>query len=304
LSSNVALENVANVFSAKQSFSGVDHAGLCLNSLTTAEYNALTAANGDLFRDSTADRIDARLASGTVELLDTRGNQVVLGALQVNGVINANSATLQFANRTLLAATNSSILRVTDAAAAAGFSIDCATDNQMTLRNRANSAAGNLNVGNLTASGTINNLQIDTFASRGRIIQAAGVGIDIQANELTNPLFRVSYAGSEFPLSVTRSTVTVTGNLTASGTVRLGTYTVGTLPSASANTRALAYVTDSNVGTFGSVVSAGGSLGVTVYSNGTNWLVTGGSVVPQKAITSGTAAPSGGVDGDIYLQYV
>jgi hypothetical protein len=83
----------------------------------------------------------------------------------------------------------------------------------------------------------------------------------------------------------------------------LGTFTVGTLPSASANTRALAYVTDSSIGTFGSIVASGGSLGVTVYSNGTNWLVTGGSVVPQKAITSGTAAPSGGVDGDIYLQY-
>jgi hypothetical protein len=94
-----------------------------------------------------------------------------------------------------------------------------------------------------------------------------------------------------------------TASITASGTVTLGTYTVGTLPSASANTRAIAYVTDSNVGTFGAVASAGGSLGVTVYSNGTNWLVSGGSVQPQKTITSGTAAPSGGVDGDIYLQY-
>jgi hypothetical protein len=98
---------------------------------------------------------------------------------------------------------------------------------------------------------------------------------------------------------------TITGaNTSLSGVIQLGTFTVGTLPSASANTRALAYVTDSSIGTFGSIVSAGGSLGVTVYSNGTNWLVTGGSVVPQKAITSGTAAPSGGVDGDIYLQYV
>jgi hypothetical protein len=144
-----------NNFTGKQTFSGTDHVGLCLHSLTSAQYNALTATNGDLFRDSTTDRIDARLARGTVEMLDTAGNQIVLGTLQVNGEINANSATLRFANRVLLAATNSSILRITDAVAAAGFSIDCATDNQMTLRNRGNTAAGNLNVGNITASGNI-----------------------------------------------------------------------------------------------------------------------------------------------------
>jgi hypothetical protein len=87
LSSNVALENAANVFSAKQSFSGTDHAGLCLQSLTTAQYNALTPANGDLFRDSTTDRIDARLARGTVELIDSAGGQVINGALGVTGNI-------------------------------------------------------------------------------------------------------------------------------------------------------------------------------------------------------------------------
>jgi hypothetical protein len=89
LSSNVALENVANVFTAKQSFSGTTHSGLCLNSLTTTEYNALTAANGDLFRDSTTDRIDARLNRGTVELIDTAGGQTINGALTTTGQITA-----------------------------------------------------------------------------------------------------------------------------------------------------------------------------------------------------------------------
>ena len=105
-------------------------------------------------------------------------------------------------------------------------------------------------------------------------------------------------------LVLTNTDLTLTGNLTASGTVRLGTFTVGTLPAAAANTRALAYVTDSSVASFGAVATAGGALGVTVFSNGTNWIVSGGTTQPQKAITSGTAAPSGGVDGDIYLQYV
>jgi hypothetical protein len=105
LSANVALENVANVFSAKQSFSGVDHVGLCLNSLTTAEYNALTAANGDLFRDSTTDRIDARLARGTVELIDSAGGQTV-GSLAVTNLLDLRKAAtaniLQFATNTFL----------------------------------------------------------------------------------------------------------------------------------------------------------------------------------------------------------
>lgn len=87
LSSNVALENTVNTFTAKQSFSGVDHVGLCLQSLTTAQYNALTPSNGDLFRDSTTDRIDARLTRGTVELVDTAGGQTINGALTVGGTL-------------------------------------------------------------------------------------------------------------------------------------------------------------------------------------------------------------------------
>jgi len=66
-------------------------------------------------------------------------------------------------------------------------------------------------------------------------------------------------------------------NVTASGTVRLGTYTVATLPSASANTRALAFVTDSNLAfnstNLGSTVTAGGANLVPVFSNGTNWVI-------------------------------
>jgi hypothetical protein len=91
LSSNVALENVANVFTAKQSFSGTNHVGLCLLSLTSAEYNALTPANGDLFRDSTTDRIDARLARGTVELIDSAGGQTINGALTATGQIRSSA---------------------------------------------------------------------------------------------------------------------------------------------------------------------------------------------------------------------
>ena len=52
-----------------------------------------------------------------------------------------------------------------------------------------------------------------------------------------------------------------------------GTYTVATLPSASANAGREAQVTDSSVTTNGSTVAGGGSNRTKLYSNGTNWKV-------------------------------
>lgn len=62
-------------------------------------------------------------------------------------------------------------------------------------------------------------------------------------------------------------------DMTASGLICAGTYTVGTLPSAAANAYKFATVSDSSVTTFGSTVAGGGSSKVQVYSNGSNWTV-------------------------------
>lgn len=59
-------------------------------------------------------------------------------------------------------------------------------------------------------------------------------------------------------------------------TVCVGPFTVGTLPSASANDGATARVTDSNVaasGNYGAVVAGGGANKIRVFSNGTNWII-------------------------------
>lgn len=63
------------------------------------------------------------------------------------------------------------------------------------------------------------------------------------------------------------------GAITASGLMCAGTYTVATLPSASANTGKFAQVTDSSVTTFRGTVAGGGSTRVPVFSDGTNWVV-------------------------------
>lgn len=71
------------------------------------------------------------------------------------------------------------------------------------------------------------------------------------------------------PLNI-NATITVMGQ----GPIRLKSYTVATLPSASASgAGAKAFVTDANATTFASVVAAGGANGVPVYSDGTNWRI-------------------------------
>ncbi len=58
------------------------------------------------------------------------------------------------------------------------------------------------------------------------------------------------------------------------GTVRTGSYTVATLPSAStAGAGARAFVTDANATTFASTVAGGGANKMPVVSDGTNWII-------------------------------
>ena len=71
-------------------------------------------------------------------------------------------------------------------------------------------------------------------------------------------------------LSVAKSAI-IGGNLTTSGTLTTGVYTVATLPTPSAGMRA--YVSDANATTYLSTVAAGGANVVPVFYNGTNWVI-------------------------------
>jgi hypothetical protein len=147
-----------------QQFSGTTTVGLRLKSLTTAEYNALTAANGDLYRDSTTDRIDARLARGTVELIDTAGGQTINGTLGISGFLTdaAGSNRLRFDNNgsgaTRVISDGSIFLErfANNGVVNIGTSAD---HNLVLIRNSATQvtlASGSTDfTGNLTASGTI-----------------------------------------------------------------------------------------------------------------------------------------------------
>lgn len=68
-----------------------------------------------------------------------------------------------------------------------------------------------------------------------------------------------------------RMSIASNGNVTFLHLIRLGIYTVATLPSASANASTVATVTDSSVTSNGSPVAGGGSNRVLVFSNGSTW---------------------------------
>jgi hypothetical protein len=124
----------------------------------------------------------------------------------------------------------------------------------LTLRPRASASAGSsLSLTGGTAGGTNQNggpVRIDGGA-------ATGTG-----------------TSGQLLIGSTRTTnVSVTGAITASGLMCAGTYTVATLPSASANTYKFANVSDSLVPVLGANVAAGGSAKASVWSDGVNWKV-------------------------------
>lgn len=108
---------------------------------------------------------------------------------------------------------------------------------------------------------------------------------------------RLTQAGD---MGVGPGALTPTTRLHVDGPIRHATYTVATLPSASAvGAGTIATVTDaSNTPAAGNVVASGGTRTAMVESNGTAWIE--GGVAPRKMrATAGTAAdPSISFDGD------
>ena len=84
-----------------------------------------------------------------------------------------------------------------------------------------------------------------------------------QANDLT--IFNTG------GVSIGNTTDPGAGNLSVSGTVNTGGYTVATLPTGVTGARA--YVTNALAPSYGATVVGGGSVTIPVFYNGTNWIV-------------------------------
>ncbi len=89
----------------------------------------------------------------------------------------------------------------------------------------------------------------------------------------TGDYFRCRNNGGTVEFSVSQGGAVTASSGTFSGLVSLGSYTVGTLPSASSNAGRIADVTDAANSDIGVPVVAGGSFRAEVKSNGTTWIL-------------------------------
>jgi hypothetical protein len=238
-----------------------------------------------------------------VELIDSAGGQTISGSLIATSFIQTNSY-LQAS--TQIICTNGAGARINQTGIKLGTSgttlpigwtggdsknairtgLVEASNGVVEINNGTTGTLRDLSLRNLTASGTI------TATSSGPHIFGTGTTFQISGGHFVTLTSGGAYgwntgtnlhSTTNGGLNIRNGANTVlvstdaSGNLTASGTVRLGTFTVGTLPSASANTRARAFVTDSNQtfnsANLGATVTAGGLTLVPVFSNGTNWVI-------------------------------
>jgi hypothetical protein len=182
-----AASTINNTFSGLVNFSGTDTPGLQLKSLTTAQITTLASASalpvGSILVDSTTDRIDARLARGTVELVDTAGGQTINGTLTVGGTLlstgQVRGASVWFGGisqaNTKLYGSASGQLFIYNSAESAGVMIDV-NSNSAASRNLANNADAPITCSNLTASGTVTANQVFVGGSGGARLHNNGGG--------------------------------------------------------------------------------------------------------------------------------
>ena len=152
------------------------------------------------------------------------------------------------------------------------------SNGEMNFRNWANSDFSNISAKDITASGTVTSGTVN--ADSGALsLQSSGTtrlflnGTTTTSNASIIPGASVRTLGT----SIAPWGGVFTTNLTASGTVTTGAYTVATLPTPTTGMRA--YVTDSNRAAhshFGSaVIAAGGGTEyiVPVFYDGTDWII-------------------------------
>jgi hypothetical protein len=300
--------------SGLQSFTGTSTVGLRLKSLTTAQYNALTATNGDIYRDSTTDRIDARLARGTVELIDSAGGQVIGGSLAVTTLFvggatgplfRNNAGVIEARNNANSALSNITAATVTADAHRTNVLQRNSGDTTLVLYNANFSVPGFCMQGPsgsyLNSTGTTGTLLINPTVNQ---TGTAG-STDIQINRTETALGSGVHRFVDLQVGgASRFSVSNAGNLNLNGTIQFGASSMFRINGAQIEARDSTNTVSANL--LGATVTAETSLRTNqITRNGVSTIqvfnanVT--SAFPMVTIGTGSLTNSSGVAGELLL---
>jgi hypothetical protein len=123
-----------------------------------------------------------------------------------------------------------------------------------------------------TNSSNNTTLNFGSYGAAGNVAQIIGNGganyLQFYTNGSASPNMQIGASGG---VSIGNTTDPGAKNLSVSGTINTGGYTVATLPTGVTGARA--YVTNALSPVFGSTVAGGGAVTVPVFYNGSNWIV-------------------------------
>lgn len=229
-------------------------------------------SNVDLFK---VDNAGAVTATSSITLTSN-------GVWNGSGLnVGSGSQYLAWGSSTIItAATNGTVL-LTNNAASAGIVLRFTTDNQLDLRNRANSAGATVTCDNLTTTtsltvGTSIGLgaaQPITWSARARLQSSADSKLKFGNNGGTTGV--VLDASTDGKLLVRNFAdgadgILQAGTIKASALFQLPSYTVATLPAGTQGD--VAYATDCLTPVYGAAAAGGGAVILPVFKNATQWV--------------------------------